>query len=283
MGNTVTIGNISYVPRGTSTSKLIEFSKQVEGQTFLNETRSDIDDRNYTLSTRNGANAYIIPTEKEKVYLNFIAQKTRVKDSVYKSMLLPEFEYFVDEIVLPDEPFILSDGIFFRCASPLPKAKEDYVYYLMIGGKGRRIPNYKTLEVMLAERGQTTISIRVLEEKQCGEIIKENGVFDDNTGAWTEDMADVTSIEALKKMEDNAKSAGAIAEGAKAEAAKQIDVVKKQAEAAKAEAEAEKAKAEAAKAEAAAAAAASAAAIAQAEAAKAEAEAAKAEFESKGN
>ncbi len=283
MENTVTIGNISYVPRGTSTSKLIEVSKQLEGQTVLNETQADIDARNYTLSTRNGANAYIIQTEKEKVYLNFIAQKTRVKDSVYKSMLLPEFEYFVDEIILPDEPFILSDGIFFRCASPLPKAKEAYTYYLMVGGKGRRIPNYKTLEVMLAERGQTTISIRVLEEKQCGEIIKENGVFDDNTGAWTEDMADVTSLEALKKMEDNAKSAGAIAEGAKAEAVKQIDVVKKQAEAAKAEAEAEKAKADAAKAEAAAAQAASAAAIAQAEAAKAEAEAAKAEFEAKGN
>lgn len=271
--NTVSIYGVDYVDRKNSNAQLIQNVRPIVGQTVLNETDAHIDDRQYTLSNRNGAGAYIIPTEKSVLYLNFIAQKTKIQDRTYQNMISPEFEYFVEEIVYPDEPFTLADGEFYRCATDQPRAKEDHVYYLMVDGAGKVIPNYKTLEVMLAERGKNLQSVRILEKSQCNDIPVSNINSSDASAQWKPEFEDVTNLDALKKMENSAKDAGAIADGAKKELATQIDVVKKQAEAAKAAAEAEKAKADAARAEAD-------AAIEEAKAAQMEADAKRAEFES---
>jgi hypothetical protein len=279
----VDIYKVHYTDRRDSNARLIDTIKPIVGQTVLPETQEQLDSRSYPLSNRNGANAYIIQTEKERVYLNFIAQKTYIPEDTFISVMQPEFEYFLDTPEPEPEPYLLADGMFYRCASDTIKAKEAYTYYIIQNGKAKQIPNYKTLEVMLAERNQTLLSVRVLEKSQCETIPKDSSSGDDKSGQWLKEHEDVTSIEALKKMEDNAKSAGAIVEGAKAEAAKQIDVVKKQAEAAKAQAEAEKAKADAAKAEAEAAKAQAEAEKAEAQQKQAEADAAKAEFEAKGN
>lgn len=274
--NVVSIQGIDYVSREHSDAQLIQNIKPITGQTPLNESDADIESRYAKLSTRNGASAYIIPTERDEVYLNFIGQKTRITDRNYSNMIVPDFEYFVSEIVYPDEPFLLADGEFYRCATDQPRPKEEHTYYIVVDGVGKAIPNYKTLEIMLAERGKNLQSVRILEKSQCDDIPVSPTTAGDSSGQWTPEFEDVTNLDALKKMENSAKDAGAIAAGAKAEMEKQIDVVKKQAEAAKAEADAERAKAEAAKAQAD-------AAIAEAEAAKAEAEAAKAEFEASGN
>lgn len=269
---TVIINGISYTNTNSSNARLI--TKLVEGQTALPESQELLDQRSYNLSERNGANAYIIPTDQEKVYLNFIAQKVSVWDQDLNELIQPRFEYFTEEIIPGVDPFVLADGIIYRCVdeNSLPKNKEDYTYYIMMNGVARTIPNYKSLEVMLAERGQNLLSVRVIEKAQCQEIPKDSTSLGDKSGAWKQDYADMTSLETLKEMNNKAKEAAAIVEEAKASADKQIATVKAQAEAAKAGEEAAKAEAEAAKA-------ASEQAIAEANAAQAEAEAAKAEAE----
>lgn len=265
----IVINGITYTSKASSDAKLIEIP--IEGQTPLPESQQSIDNRSYNLSTRNGANAYIIPTEAEKLYLNFIAQKVAISDHAIAEILQPKFEYFVDEILPEVEGFTLVDGIIFRCvdANSLPKKKEDYQYWIMMNGMKKRIPNYKTLEVMLIERGQTLLAVRVIEKNQCEDIPEDVVPISDKSGAWKEEYADATTMEALSEMENNAAAAGAIVEEAKSQAESQIEAVKAQAAADKAEAEAAKAEADAAK--------------AASEAAIAEADAKKAEYESKIN
>jgi hypothetical protein len=276
---TTTIDGINYLKRSESNSSLIV--KQVEGQTPLPESQASIDARSYELSERNGANAYIIPTEKDKVYLNFIAQKTYVTDQALHAIARQEFEYFIEDIIPEPDAFTLADGIIFRCVdeSSTPSTKESYTYYIQTDGMAKRIPNYKTLEVMLAERNQNLLSVRVLEKSLCDQIPKFPAEIPDKTSSWKQSYADETSLEAFRQLENNAAGGAAIAESAKSEAQKQIDAVKAQAEASSASAAASQAQAQAANAAANAAAKKAEADSAAAQAAKAEAEAAKAEAE----
>lgn len=279
---TKTINNISYVSRVTSTAMLIEIPK--EGQTPLAESQDSINARSYELSERNGANAYIISTDKDKVYLNFIGQKVIVDDQVIHEILQPKFEYFLEEVIPSVDPFVLADGLIFRCVSAdsVPLPKEAYEYFIMMNGVAKKIPDYKTLEVMLAERGQNLLSVRVLEAQQCSEISNSSASSPNSApitskaSSWTQDYADTTTLEKLKELENNAKAAEELMDSAKAEAAAQIATVQAQAEAAQAGEEAAQAQAQAAQAQAAAAQAASATAQTQAQAAIANAEAAQA-------
>jgi chemotaxis protein histidine kinase CheA len=282
MATQTIINEITYTDKNSSDAILIKNIKEIEGQTVSLASKKQIEAKYSVLSERNSTGTNIIPTDAEKVFINFIPQKTVVSDDILTTMLQPEFEFFKDEIIIPDEKFTLADGEFYRCASDTPQPKENYTYYVMQGGKATVIPNYKTLEVMLAERNLTLLSVRVLEKNQCQDIEKStDGTAGDKTNAWNSDFADVTNIETLKKMQDNAKSADAVAEGAKASAQQQIDAVKAEAAASKAQAEAEKAKADQAKAEADAAKAQADADKEKAKQAQAEADAQKAEAEAK--
>lgn len=275
------LNGIKYVDQSNSSAKLIQIPK--EGQTPLPESQVSIDSRNYNISTRNSANAYIVPTDQEYVYLNFIPRKVFVDDQSIRNTIDYQFSYFVDEPLPAPEPFVLVDGQIFRCVDidDVPRSKEDYTYYIMVNGVGKRIPDYKTLEVMLAERNQTLLSVRVLEGSLCSGITKDDIPLTSKSDQWTSNYADATTIEALKSMENNAKSAVAIADAAKGEADTQIAAVKALAEQSKAEADAAKAKSVADAAAANAAIAAANAAQAAAEAAKAEADAQKAALEDK--
>jgi hypothetical protein len=250
----------------------VEQVKGVEGQTVLQQDQKTLDSQTYQLSTRNGAGSYLIPTEKEIVYLNYIPQKKLVFDSSIQEQLNPEFTYFLDEIIPEPDLFTLADGQIFRCASPndTPQSKENYTYWIMVGDKKKRIPNYKTLEVILATQGKSLLSVRVITDEQCDQIPESMDTVADKTSSWTEDFKDQTNPEVLKEMGSQVKSGAAIADAATAAAGQQIAAVKAQAEQSKAEADAAKAKsiADAAAAQ---------AAIAQAEAAKAQADQAKAE------
>lgn len=260
----MTINNIIYTDFASSTAKLIDIP--IEGQTYDYIPQNVIDAQNYTLSVRNGANVYNIPTNLTNVYINFIPKKVVVSDLDIKTFLDSEFSYFVPDEIIPRELFTLPDGQIFRCTtdSSLPLNKDQYDYYIMVGDIAKKIPNYKTLEVILAERNQTLLSVRVLTSAQCSDIEKI-GEVPDKSGSWNDTMSDKTTNEVLQDLEKNTKSGAAIASAATAAATQQIDVVKAQATASKAAAEQAKAEAEAAKS-------ASEAAIAEANAAKAQAE-----------
>jgi len=263
----VKLSNIQYEDRLRSNATLVKFVVPQEGSTFEYLPQNLLDAQSYTLSSRNGAGSYVIPTEKQKLYLNFIPIKTIITDQNIHDYLGNDFTYFVPaEIILPDK-FLLPDGTIFRCVSKdsLPQSKESYVYYIMEEGKKKVIPNYKTLEVMLFERNQNLLSIRIIQENQCSEIEDVPDAIPDKGSNWNEDMKDQTNFEALKGLAASVKSGAALAEGAKAAAGEQIAAVK-------AEAQASEAKAKAAEAEASAAKAASEAAIAEADAAKAAAQ-----------
>lgn len=264
-----TINNIGYIDKFNSTAKLVEQNLPQTGQTPLAFSQDQINAQSYPMSTRNSAGAYLLPTEKNEVYLNYIPMKRMVFDSSIQTQLEPKFEFFVDAIIPPLEPFTLPDGFFFRCAGEGPKPKELYTYYIMQDGIGEEIPNYKTLEVMLAERGISLLSVRVIEENQCAEIPKQ-GMSPNLEPLWTEDFKDQTNPEVLKEMQANVQSGKAIADQAKASADQQIAAVKAAEEKAKEEAAAAKAKSIADKA-------AADAAIAQAQAAQAAADLAKAQ------
>lgn len=276
-----TISNIKYETLPQSGATLVYTKIPTEGQTFEFISQYEIDKRSYTLSKRNGAGTYIVPVEKQSVYLNFIPKKTVINDQRIKKYLDVDFNYFVPAAPIVPELFTLPEGQIFRCVSEtsVPLPKEQYQYYIIVGGKKRKIPNYKTLEVMLAERNQTLLSVRIVPERDCQQIPLDNSQIPDKQSAWVDDYKDQTTPEVLKQMEGAVKSGAAIAEAAAASAGQQIAAVKAQAEQAKSEADAAKAQSEADKAASEAAIANAAAAQAQAEAAKAEAELAKAQAE----
>lgn len=267
-----TINNVIYTDRFSSTAKLIEFVKPVEGQTFEFVSQDVLDSRTYTVSSRNPSGAYILPTEKDQVYINFIPQKIFVSDLNLRENVYVEFSYFVQPVVVAPDPFTLPDGQIFRCVSPdsTPTSKEGYTYYVMDQGQKKQIPNYKTLEVMLAERNQTLLSVRVIPESQCSQIQIDSTSIPDKQSSWNADYADQTNFEALKALDASVKSGAAVADAATASANQQIAAVKAAEEKAKAQADAAKAQSDADKA-------AANAAIAQAQAAQAAADAAKAQ------
>jgi len=275
MTDELILNNIIYISRNKSTSDLVVNRLDIEGQTIDSKSQYQINSETYPMSNRNGANAYIVNVNMDRVYLNFIPEKTVVDSTSLKNNNRIDFEYYVESIPAQPEPFTLMDGIIFRCVSEdsLPKSKENYTYYIVSNGIARQIPNYKTLEVMLAERNETLLSVRVLSDTLCNDIQKE-GAIADKSSAWIEAYKDKTNAEILEELNANAQSANELLAAASENMTQQVNMVLAQAEAAKAEAEAAAAASAAAIAEAE-------AVKAQAEAAKAEAEAAKAEYESK--
>lgn len=218
------------------------------------------------IGLRNGANFVELPMKNDTTYINFIPKKTIVYDDDIAKINNVKFEYFLD-LQLPErDKFTLPDNTIFRCfsESDAPKSKENYTYYIMTDGIAKKIPNFKTLEVLLHSLDQTLISVKILSEAQCNDIYK-SGEISDQTNQWSDSMKDITTSEALQSMQSTVKSGQALATQNTASANAQIDAVKQQAAASKAQAEQAKAEAEAAKA-------ASEAAIAEANAAQAQAE-----------
>ena len=261
----LTINNILYTDVQSSTARLITTPQTSE--VFIYVPQDALDNQNYPLSTRNGANVYMVPTDKDNIFINYIPKKLSVSDNDIQTYKDSNFSYFVKPEIIPPDLFTLLDGTIFRCVSEnsVPKPKEDYTYYMMVGDIAKEIPNYKTLEVMLEERGQTLLAVRILTSRHCNDITKV-GELPDKSASWNESMSDKTQNEVLAGLNQSVKSGAAMAEQAASNAASQVAAVQAQAEASKAEAEAAKAEAEAAKA-------ASEQAIAEANAIKAQAEA----------
>ena len=213
----LTLSNIIYSDLANSQAKLVQTLIPVEGQTYEYLPQDMINAQNYTLSKRNSSGAYILPTEKEKLYLNFIPIKTLATDQNINDYIERQFTYFVPDEIIPPDPFTLPDGTIFRCVSKdsTPEPKESYVYWIVEEGMKKLIPNYKTLEVMLFERNQNLLSVRIVQENQCNDIL-EGDPIPDKSGSWSDDMKDQTNFEALKGLQGSVKSGQALAEGAKA-------------------------------------------------------------------
>jgi len=238
------INGISYTSTATSDAKFVKISN--ESETPLSENQDLINARSYNLSERNGANSYIVSVAAEEVFLNFIPRKINVADQDIHEFIQPQFEFFVEEIEDAITSFTLADGIIYRCVSPsdVPLPKESYTYYIIINGMSKLIPNYKTLEVMLAERNQTLVSVRVLEFSQCKDFIIDPVSIINKTDAWKSEYEDQTSIEKLRELENNAIEAEVLVEEIKETVERQIAAVIAQSDAQIAEAEAAKLAAE---------------------------------------
>lgn len=269
-------GSVNYVDPLSDEGMTVKYAQQEipkVNETFDTKTGEEIKAEiplTADLSVRNYKNTYIIPTEKSRVLLNLIPQKIFVTDTNIIDFIDVSFKHFVDDYSegAPPDLFTLADGLFFRYVENGPKPIDQYTYYIMDNGEPKVIPNYKTLEVMLFERGQNYQSVRIIEKSQFDEIM--NGSIPemkiDMEAQWKAEMEDQVNFGKYLDLVKTAAGAGAIADAAAAEADKNIKAYK-------AEKDAEKAKADQAKAEAEAAKAASDAAIAQAKAAEANAQA----------
>lgn len=267
------LNNIKYVESGASDAQAIELSLKSDNELYSYLERIYRDTRRFNLATRNSANAVVVDLSKPSNWINYVPQKTNLNDDNLRRQ--SEFEFYVfddEEVNLLDGQELVVDGQFFRCvpASGGPKNIEDYQYYIMQNGIKKKIPNYKTLEVMLVERGKSLLDVRVLEQSQCNEI-PEGSSTSNKSNLWKPEYADITNLEVLNELENNAASAEATAAAAVANAQEQINAVKEEAKAAQEEAKAARAAAEAAKQEAA-------AREAEASAREAEAAAKEAEF-----
>lgn len=125
-------------------------------------------------SYRNPSGFYLVATESDSILLNIIPKKRIITDSSISYIINNRFTYFeapsfVAE--LPD-PFVLDDGTIFRVTGEGVLAKELYTYYTIEDGILKKLPNYKTVEVMLFERGKTLDEIRVIEPIQFEDIVR---------------------------------------------------------------------------------------------------------------
>lgn len=278
MPNKINIADQQYVSSTYNLSTLVETLIPNEQQTLYVQSQDEIISTTYPMSERNHRNSYIIPVEKNSVYLNFIAEKIIISDIPLMTIIDSMFSYFVDSEVPQPDTFTLEDGIIFRCAGEGIKDIKSYTYYIMEGGKKKQIPNWKSLEVLLAERNSSYAYVRVLESSDCNALDMGSNI-PDKTNEWTPAVEDQANIEKYNQLGASAKDAAALMESAKADASAQVAAVQAQADADKAAAQAAQAQAAAAQAASQAAIAEANAAAAAAAAAQAEAELAKAEFE----
>lgn len=125
------------------------------------------------LSNRNSMGNYIVSLESETVLINFIPSKLMVDDASIYKIVNNSFEYFPDPVfsdALP-EPNGLPDGTIFRVTGQGVLPKEDYIYYSIENGVVSKIPNYKTVEVLLYERGRSLDEIQIIEPTQFDDLL----------------------------------------------------------------------------------------------------------------
>jgi hypothetical protein len=125
------------------------------------------------LSTRNNVGNYIIPNESESVLMNFIPSKLIVSDASINYVMDTSFQYFAEPVfsdALP-EPVSFAEGTLFRVTGEGIRPKEDYTYYSIENGIVSKIPNYKTVEVLLFERGRGLDDIQIIEPTEFDDLL----------------------------------------------------------------------------------------------------------------
>lgn len=125
------------------------------------------------LSTRNSMGNYIIPMESDSILINFIPSKLVVSDNSLISLIDNKFDYFPDPIFSDSipEPISFAEGTIFRVTGEGPRSKEEYTYYSIENGIVSLIPNYKTVEVLLFERGRSLDEIQIIEPTEFDDLL----------------------------------------------------------------------------------------------------------------
>lgn len=106
-------------------------------------------------------------------------EKILVSDSEIKNVVngVADFTYFVIPPDLEYNPYTLTEGEIFRPVQDV-KSKESYVYYSISNGSPQKISDYKTLEVMLAQKGKTLDDIKLIEPIDFVDIMMyDNGNY----------------------------------------------------------------------------------------------------------
>jgi hypothetical protein len=125
------------------------------------------------LSSRNTIGNYIVPTENESVLINFIPSKLVVPDSSINYFMDSTFQYFPDPVFADElpEPISFAEGTIFRVTGEGVRSKEEYTYYSIENGIVSKIPNYKTVEVLLFERGRGLDDIQIIEPTEFDDLL----------------------------------------------------------------------------------------------------------------
>lgn len=125
------------------------------------------------LSSRNAMGNYIIPIENESVLINLIPSKRIVRDSAIAYFLDNSFQYFTPTSfsdIIP-EPTTFANGTIFRVLGEGALPKEEYTYFIIDDGIVKQIPNYKSVEVLLFERGRSLDDIQIIETSVFEELL----------------------------------------------------------------------------------------------------------------
>lgn len=198
--------NISYFninePNSPKT-ELILNSIPKENETFTNNTTEQLIKNNpitKNISKRNFKNVNIIPIEQDVVYINYIPEKILINDSEIKSIKNLKFEYFVEENYYNSLPNynIIPNGSIFRIANEGIKSIELYTYYFLLDGSITKIPNFKTVQVLLDERQQQYSNIIIIEvsdfNKLSIQLQREKYIKDLINSGETEEDAQIKSL-----------------------------------------------------------------------------------------
>lgn len=180
----------------------LTYETPIEGQTLGVLSQAEIDALGYPLSVRNHRNICEIPIEKSQVYLNFVAKKTFLFDTDLNLVNDYTFTYFVDDPIFTPDPFSLPNGIIYRCLNGVLTNLRNYTHYIMEAGVARQIPNYKTLEVMLEERGLSYSAVRAVDEIECAQIQK-GPPMPDRSGQWSENLAESSGYNTITNVAAN--------------------------------------------------------------------------------
>jgi len=171
-----TINYVDITDPNTPIPVMFETLMPKDNETLGSETDAEMKAKHpiaSKLSTRNFRDTYIVPEEMQQVYINFIPSKNFVTDSDLDYVLDTKFEYFVEPAPTVSElpQFTLVDGTIYRITGNGFKDVKDYSYYAIVDDEVQTIPNYKTVEVMLAERGQIVDAIRVVTPGQHQDLL----------------------------------------------------------------------------------------------------------------
>ncbi len=145
-------------------------------QTEVYKTNAQIKSENVyarNISSRNASGVYIIPIENESVLINFVPTKRIMSDTSFNLLNNTEFNFFVETPFADDvaEPISFEEGTIFRVVGEGFLRKEEYTYYAIDNGIVKKIPNYKTVEVMLYERNKTIDDVRIIELSQFDDLL----------------------------------------------------------------------------------------------------------------
>ena len=204
-----------------------QFQSPQVGQTLSVQTQEELDSETYELSGRNYRNFYEIPVEKDKVYLNFQAKKVFITDSMLLQIGSNDFTFFVDAPPIEPTLFTLPNGQIYRCLDEPVGDLRSYTYFYMDKGIGRKIPNYKTLEVMLQKRQLSYANIRPVEVTDCVDI-PVGADMPDLTTQWTGELPDAVGYTILSNVATNVQSLQQITNALGSSTATQQQMVQQQ-------------------------------------------------------